>query len=139
MRNNRRGAALPGAIILCSLIVVVSIGLSTVFISLTASNFVSKTKNANSLSFAQAFNNFKDNDGAVPESSRYTWKVYETTKDGDTYKALCAKDSNNNLIFYGIYNFTDHETIAYQESNFYITNEGGTDYLAGIVPMVEEE
>ena len=49
--KKRRGAALAGAIILCSLIITVSFGISAVFLNISANNIIRRVDNQTSLEY----------------------------------------------------------------------------------------
>ena len=136
--KKRRGAALAGAIMLCSLIIVVSLGVSVVFMTLSANNIVRRIERENTLSYQHAFNVFVESNGeTTPESTnRHTFKIYE--KDEDIKGLVAYSKTDNQMSFYAIYDFSIHETLAYQESHFDIVEIEGVNYLAGLVPMEDE-
>ena len=130
----RRGAALPGAIILGSFMVLIAMGLAIVLLDISGLNKVSRAYDSNEIVFAQGYKIFTE-DGSLPnEIEYYTWKIYE--KDEDV-KALTANyKSGNGIAFLAVYDFDQDKTLAYQVGNIYTTNKGGVTYLADIVPMV---
>ena len=130
----RRGAALPGAIILGSFMVLIAMGLAIVLLDISGLNKVSRAYDSNEIVFAQGYKIFIE-DGSLPnETEYYTWKIYE--KDEDV-KALTANyKSGNGIAFLAVYDFDQDKTLAYQVGNIYTTNKGGVTYLADIVPMV---
>ena len=135
--KNRRGAALAGAIILCSLIITVSLAISAVFINMSANNIVRRIENQSALEFDAAFNKFVSTGGSKPEdTSRYTFEVYE--KD-EYVKALVGKIGTESFAFYGIYDFQSGEghskVLAYQTSHLDIeVGESGLT-LGGLGPF----
>lgn len=122
----KRGAALPGAIILCTLMILVSLALSTIFLDMSATNYLHRNDDEKSLIYAESFNKFKL-DGSVPSNtSRFTWKSYAD----ENVKALVAYEGST-VAFYAII-YRDTKVLAYQESNIYIDAE---NKLGGIVPI----
>ncbi len=130
----RRGAALPGAIILGSFMLLIGMGLALILLDISSLNKVSRTTDSKEIFFAQGYKIFTE-DGSLPKSNEYyTWKIYE--KDEDVKALTALYKSGNGVAFYGIYNFDTDTTLAYQIDNVYTTTEGGITYLGGIVPMV---
>lgn len=135
MISTRKGAALPGAIILCTLIIIVSLGLASVLLNISASNIVHKNETMLSLKYQEAFNNFKKDASDKPlDTSSISWKIYE--KDTNIH-ALCAYQGED-LVFCGIYDHTEEEVLTYQESNFYILSSEGASYWSTFTLVVEE-
>ena len=140
--KSRRGAALAGAIILCSLIITVSFAISAVFLNISSDNIVRRVENQRSLDYAQAFNRFKAGED-LDLSAKYRAEVY--AKEDTNVKALVIKGSSSGtMLFYAIYDFDlEHEknTLAYQESHFDVKYIEEKLYLGGIGPfeLVEEE
>jgi len=134
--RKKRGAALPGAIMLGSLIVFISMGIALILLETSSYNALVRTQDDVQIFFAESFNDFKD-DGSLPKENEYfTWKIYE--KPATDIKALTAYyKSGNGIAFYAIYDFDLDKTLAYQTGSMYITMEGGTQYLGGIVPVVD--
>ena len=139
--KSRRGAALAGAIILCSLIITVSFAISAVFLNISSDNIVRRVENQRSLDYAQAFNRFKAGED-LDLSAKYRAEVY--AKDANV-KALVIKGSTSGtMLIYAIYDFDlEHEknTLAYQESHFDVKYIEEKLYLGGIGPfeLVVEE
>lgn len=135
--KKRRGAALAGAIILCSLIITVSLAVGVVFIDISANNIVRRIDNQAELQFNASFNSFVSNNGAKPDNtSKFTFEVYKK-EDNNQIKALVAKNSGGTMVFYAIYNFeVGHEKVlAYQTSDF-VVEYAPVFKLAGIGPFV---
>ena len=133
----KKAAALPGAIIICTILLIMSVTVSSLVIQSNTNTIVSNANEEKYSVFADFFNKFtQTGDTSLIESDRYTCKVY----DGENnIKALVARDAVETLVFYGIYDFDNDDILAYQTSDFYITEVAGVSYLAGIVAMVEEE
>ena len=125
----KRGAALPGAIILCLMMVLVSLAISTLFLNMTATNVLNRTNDEKSLKYVESFNQFKQDWSKPEDSGNVTWKVLE--KDANV-KALVAYEGSS-IAFYAIYDNNEHKVLAYQASNIYIVD----NKLGGIVPLEE--
>ena len=132
--KKRRGAALAGAIILCSLIIAVSFGISAVFLNISANNIIRRVENQTSLEYEKAFNKFKNNETPANTTS-ITYKIYE--KDTNVKALVARRGSENRITFYAIYDFTgDGQVLAYQESHFDVEYIDEKLYLGGIGPMI---
>ena len=130
--KKRRGAALAGAIILCSLIITVSFAISAVFLNISANNIVRRIENEVSLEYQKAFNRFKSNQ-TVSNTNTITYEQYS---DGGNIKALVARrGSSNSITFYGLYNTSTYKVLAYQESHFDVEYIDENLYLGGIGPF----
>ena len=133
----RKAAALPGAIMICTLLLIISVTISAFVIQNATTTIVNNANDKKLSDFVDSFNKFKQTgDTSLISSTRYTYKVY----DGENQiKALTASEkASETLVFYAIYDFDSGDTLAYQTSDFYIEDKAGIKYLAGIVPMVEE-
>ena len=133
----RKAAALPGAIMICTLLLIISVTISAFVIQNATTTIVNNANDKKLSDFVDSFNKFKQTgDTSLISSARYTYKVY----DGENQiKALTASEkASETLVFYAIYDFDSGDTLAYQTSDFYIEEKAGINYLAGIVPMVEE-
>lgn len=139
--RKRKGAALPGAIILCTFLLIVSFGVSYMVVETITLSQLSKIEDDNHLIFSKSYNEFVASDGLLPSDTTFNWATYYN--DGEpTVKALVASSkANNEMKFYTIYDFTNNKTIAYQTDEFYITSEivgnKTTYYLAGLIPYRE--
>ena len=126
----RKGYALPTAILLCSFLLLVSISVGTILFANTANNRIANQKSTYEMIFLKAHNEFINEQEIT--NTTFTWEIYE--KDDDTnIKALAAYSKSGTLWFYSIYDFLNHEVLAYQTKSFYITEFGESQYLGGIV------
>lgn len=130
MMKRRKGYALPTAILLCSFLLLVSISVGTILFANTANNRIANQRATYDLIFSKAHNQFIN--GQEITNTTFTWEIYEKDDDANV-KALAAYSKADALWFYSIYDFTNHETLAYQTKTFYITEFGGNQYLGGIV------
>lgn len=130
--RKRRAAALPGAIAICTLLLIISLTVTTVIFSIVATNKIKAVNIDNNLYYLTYHNEFIDNNG--DKSSFPTDKVnWETYNDGDI-KVLVAKSKiTNSLLFYSVYDFDQNKVLAYQTRDFYCPIIDGHYYYAGIV------
>ena len=133
----RKAAALPGAIIICTLLLIISITVTSLVMQSATNVLVGDSTEQKLSDFADYFNKFKETgDASLISSTRYDFKTYNGENQ---VKALVAcEKSSETVVFYAIYDFDSQDTLAYQTSDFYIEDKEGVNYLAGIVPMVEE-
>lgn len=132
--KKRRGAALAGAIILCSLIITVSFAISAVFLNLSANNIIRRVENQVSLEYEKAFNRFKNGE-TVENTTSITYEQYQ--KDEHTKALVARRGSENKITFYAIYDSNDGgHVLAYQESHFDVEYIDDKLYLGGVGPMV---
>lgn len=132
--TKRKGAGLPEAVMICSLLLIISLMVSSFIISVYTLNNASNISNNNRLLFQEYTTKFIN--GENVESFPNTKVNWETKEKGDnpSVKALIAHDKNNNsIVFYTIYDFANSSYLAYQTSNIYIEN----NYLGGIIYLGE--
>lgn len=137
--RKRKGAALPGAVILCTFLLIVSFTVSYIVIETISLSQYQKIVQSHNLIYQTAHNEFVKNNGALPTDTTFNWEVYEKEEDTNV-KALAAyHKASDELEFYSIYDFEHDELLAYQTSSFYITTttvgEQTTKYLGGIVKV----
>ncbi len=133
--KKRKGAALPGAIMLCSLLLVVSFSVAYIVVYHATIGRVDSLKSSFHLEFHESFEKFKAG-VAVGEITSENL-VYTTVSDGDV-KGLIGRNKGGIMQAYGIYDFAYDQVLAYQESDFYITVVDGHSYLGGILDMEGE-
>ena len=139
--RKQKGAALPGAIILCTFLLVVSFAVSYLVIETVALAKVAKIEADQSLILSNGHNEFVSNGGNIPSDTTFNWQTYYD-EGNPTVKGLVAyAKASQEMKFYSIYDFTNDKLLAYQTKEFYITSENvgnkTTFYLAGIVPYRE--
>ncbi len=138
--KKKKGAALPTAIILCMFMLIVTFGVAYLVIDNFTVNRISELDNNAELIFLTSHNEYvkgiKANASAdistIITDKTYVYKEY---KKNDDVRALVAKNLAGEMKFYSVYDFDQDKLLAYQTSDFYITNDGVYDYLGGIVPM----
>ena len=135
----RKGAALPGAVALCSILLIVSVAVAGTVVSIVSTNLARRTKSANELEFLNSHEQFVNNDGdpSAITGTKYTYRVYDFDEiPGKEIKALVAYVKDTETIkYYSIYDFTNYETLAYQTNNLYIYNDENYIYLGGLVKI----
>ena len=132
--RKRKGAALPLAVILCSLLLIVCFMISAFVLDASSYNTVSSVRDNRLFIFNEA--NLRFIAGEEITDTLYSWEI----DDGeDNIKALAAYSNNDTLAFASIYDFDHNKQLLYQTSNFYITTVGEDQYLGGIVKIVRGE
>ncbi len=123
------GFALPTAVALCSVLLIVSIGVSSVLVVSSSLSRVRTVQSDNEIIFRKSTNTWISASGDHTSiiDDNFTWNTY----DGESgLKALVA-ESANTIRFYAVYDFTNSDLLAYQSSNFYITTNGSGQHLLG--------
>ena len=137
----KRGAVLPGAIILSMLMLIISFSVAAFVVTNSTISNINDLKESRLNEFRIAHNQFVENDGDLSKVTNTNFKWESYTKDATEIKALCAYNKvGDDMRFYSIYDFSTDTLLAYQTSSFYITSETVGDeviqYLGGIVPIV---
>lgn len=127
--RKKKGAALPTAIALCSILLIVTLGVTTAIFESVSAVRTNEYNISNHLYFednAQRFINNEDLD-----ESRYDW-VIKVKEDDNSIKALIAyTKGTDEIVFYCIYDFDDHKYLAYQDHDIYIKD----NKLGGIIDL----
>ena len=132
--RKRKGAALPGAIMLCTLLMAVTFGVAFLVVNAATTSRVESIESAYRLEFESAYHYFREHEDIVGfESQTFVYSVLES----ENTKGVLAKNKAGSLCFYAIIDFTTKKTLAYQTSDFYISVKDGESYLGGILPMTE--
>ena len=131
----RKGAALPGAIMLCSLLLVVSFSVAYLVVYNATIGRVDSVKSSFRLEFHEAFEKYKA--GTAVGDLHSDNLVYSTIVDADV-KALIGRNKGGAMQAYGIYDFAHDKVLAYQDADFYISVVDGHSYLGGILDMEGE-
>ena len=130
----KKGAALPGAIMLCFMLIIVSYAVGASILQMVANNKVQQFHTEQKEIFDQSYKEFLLNfDKSDITDEVYTWKSKEETIEAIDYVALAAYRSDD-VVFYAIYDKTNEKTVAYQTSNPYIDSNGK---LAGLIAIGE--
>lgn len=135
--RKRKGLALPGAVALCSFLIVMSFAVSIIVLQTFSNNKINNIYREQKILFAQSHAQFFESKGdksAITDKS-LTYRVYSGEDD---IKALCAfVGTRNELRYYAIYDFTvdNEKVLVYQTSNLYLKDIDGISYLGGLVPL----
>ena len=127
--RKKKGAALPTAIALCSILLIVTLGVTTAILEMVSASRINEYNISNHLYFENNTQRFIK--GETLDESKYDWVV----KDGENnVKALIAyTKGTSDIVFYCIYDFGTNEYLAYQDSNIYIKD----NKLGGIIDLGE--
>lgn len=133
--RKRKGAALPGAIMLCTLLMAVTFGVAFLVVNAATTSRVESIESAYRLEFESAYRYFLKHDGSIAGFESQTF-VYSVLESGNT-KGVLAKNKAGSLCFYAILEFPSKTTLAYQTTDFYISVKDGKSYLGGLLLMTE--
>lgn len=133
--RKKKGIALPSAIVLCSLLLIVSLGITGVVIEVAVINRVNNYHVSNNLYYEEYAERFAK--GENPETfpaDKVNWRSV-ASEENTNIKALIAERNNRDgdLVFYTIYDFENNKYLAFQTSDFYFTYNDGYIYLGGII------
>ena len=131
--RNRKGAALPGAILICTFLMVVTFSVAYLVVHSATIKQIEGIQGDQHLEFESAYRHFKANNGDMSAFSSDSF-VYSTLADGNV-KAVIAKNKGAQMRFYAIHDFSSGKTLAYQTEDFYITVKEGHSYLGGLLLM----
>ena len=143
MRKNK-GAALPGAVALCSIMLILSVTVAGTVVSVITTNKARRLNTENELDFLISHEQFIANGAATNEteyitSSKYDYMVYANIIEDHNVKALVAFIKNTETPkYYSVYDFTSSKVLAYQTSNLYIYEDEDYIYYGGIVQVGRE-
>lgn len=132
--RKRKGAALPGAIMLCTLLMAVTFGVAFLVVNAATTSRVESIESAYRLEFESAYHYFRKHE-SIDGFESQTF-VYSTLESGNM-KGVLAKNKAGSLCFYAIIDFDSGTTLAYQTSDFYISVKDGKSYLGGLLLMTE--
>lgn len=136
--RKRKGAALPGAIMACGLLLVVSFSVAYLVIHNATLHRLSSIESGYRLDYLSAFNHFKEDNGSLANISSSTFVYTRIVEEDNPNKALIARTKGGQMKFYAIYDFDSNATLAYQTEDFYITVIGEEEYLGGLLPLSKE-
>ena len=137
--RKRKGAALPGAVLIGFLLLGVSLAIAALIMQSSAAAAYSKVQKNNEDIYDASARLFvsSTHDAGQDYDTRFDWKIFEGEEDIYGLAAY-SKTSDASLQFYCVYDFdsSNPKMLAYQTSNFYITESGGYRYLGGLVKEV---
>ena len=124
----------PTAIALCSLLLIVSLGVGTTVLSISAMSRVRTYQSSFEIIYRASTNEFIGGGeaGTVDNISdnTFNWAIYE----GDNHIRALVAESAQTVRFYAIYDFANLDLLAYQSSKLYITEDSsGHKLLGGLV------
>ena len=131
--RKRKGAALPGAIMICTFLLVVTFGVAFLVVHSATQRQVASVESSYRLEFENAYRYFLTHSEDMSGFESKTFN-YSTLKEGHV-KAVLAKNKAGSLRFYAIRDFDTKKTLAYQTSDFYISVKDGKSYLGGMLLM----
>ena len=119
----RKGAALATAIMLCTFLLLITFGVTSLVIQTVNLNRASEISRDQKIAFIESSEKFYKADGSVTDPSIYNTAqlTYRRFDEGD-YTALCAYVGGDSLKFYAVYNFSTNEILAFQTSNLYVVD-----------------
>ena len=131
--KRRDGFGIPTAIAMCTVLLIVSMGVSSILIVSSALNKVTYVQSDYEITYKVSTNEFIAAGDTVTvddiSDTNFDWAIYS---EGQV-KALVA-ESADTVRFYAIYDFEHDDLLAYQSSNFYVTTDGeGNKWLGGLV------
>lgn len=130
--RKKKGAALPTAIALCSILLIVTLGVTTAIFEAVSAARTNEYNISNHLYFENNAQRFINNKEDFDES-RYDW-VIKVKDDNNNIKALIAyTKGTDEIVFYCIYDFEHYEYLAYQDHDIYIKD----NKLGGIIDLGE--
>lgn len=140
--RRKKAAALPGAIALCSILLIVSITVSGTIITMVSENKINRMRLDYETEFLVAHEKFVA-DGGVSDietllgDTSFRPRVY--TLNGTNVKTLVAWKKNiDEIKYYSIVDFDTGDVLAYQTTNLYIYEDLDNWYVGGIVPISKE-
>ena len=135
--KKKKGAALPTAIILCMFMLVVSFAVSYLVVDNFTINLITQFDNNAELTFISSHNQYVKSHGDITAitDETYSYKDYEKTNNNNIKALVAYHKVDNSIQFYSIYDFEHDKVLAYQTSDFYITNDGVYDYVGGLVAL----
>ncbi len=137
--RKQKGFAIPTALALSSVLLVVSVAVTSIILETSIFNRSVTLDDNHLLEFASAHEVFVREESIEHiESTRYRYKMIDL--EGTHISALVAlKKSVDEIVFYSIYDFQTGKTLAYQTDSFYMPIRGDEEeaayYLGGIVPL----
>lgn len=130
-----KGAALPSAIMLCTFLLIVSFGVSSLIIQTSNLNKANDIIKNQRVVFLESCTQYVSTDPrSVSNIKDKTVLSYRVYTEGN-YKALCGYVGGDQLRYYAIFDTTqNYKIVAYQTSNLYID---GSNRVGGLVTLGE--
>lgn len=137
--RNRRGVVLPGAIVLCTILLIVSMTVSFLVINNATGDRIETVLDNRRIDFETGYYQFVKDRGTLNSekeayAATYVWAEYD---GANGIKAIAAYSKAGTLLFYAVYDFGEANTLlAYQDGPLYVYESEGHRYLGGIVEEI---
>ena len=123
-----KGAALPSAIMLCTFLLIVSFGVSSLIIQTSNLNKANDIIKNQRVVFLESCTQYKSTKN-IKDETVLTYRVFT---EGH-YEALCGYVGGDQLRYYAIFDKNqNYKIVAYQTSNLYID---GSNRVGGLVTI----
>ena len=124
----------PTAIALCSLLLIVSMGVGATVVSISAMTKVRRVQSNYEIIYRASTNQFISvGEGCTVDDisdTTFEWAIY----DGENHIRALVAESASTVRFYAIYDFEHNDLLAYQSSKLFISEDGsGNKLLGGLV------
>ncbi len=145
--RKRKGVALPTAIALCSVLLIVSFAVTGAILGMVSLNKVERILVDNDLEFLKAHQKFVANNGSSDDEIaellgdvNFIPHVYEYG-DGNVKSLVAWNKSKSEIKYYSIVDFSDLDNIkilAYQTDHLYVTEDESYWYVGGLIQIAKE-
>ncbi len=129
--KKHRGIGVPTAIALCTILLIISLGVGSSIVMGAAMNRVANVRADNQVVFRSSTNEFIEAGFGVTvdeiSDTTFTWEIYPGT---GSQKALVAVSASK-IRFYAVYDYAASDLLAYQSSNLYYTVNAESHYVLG--------
>lgn len=148
--RKKKAAALPGAIALCSILLIISITVSGTIVTMVSENKINRMKLDYETEFLVAHEKFvadrgETDIGTLLGDTSFRPRVYTLAGHPNIKSLVAWKKNIDEIKYYSIVNFDVDEdetykidVLAYQTTNLYIYEDEDNWYVGGIVPISKE-
>lgn len=143
--RKKKGVALPTAIALCSVLLIVSFAVTGAILGIVSLNKVERILVDNDLEFLKAHQKFVANNGAsdaeIAELLGDVNFIPHVYKDGSVKSLVAWNKSESEIKYYSIVDFSDLDNIkilAYQTDHLYVTEDESNWYVGGLIQIAKE-
>lgn len=143
--RKKKGEALPTAIALCSVLLIVSFAVTGAILGMVSLNKVERILVDNDLEFLKAHQKFVANNGPSDKDIaellgdvNFIPHVYE---DGGVKSLVAWNKSESEIKYYSIVDFSNLDNVkilAYQTDHLYITEDESNWYVGGLIKIAKE-
>ena len=145
--RKKKGVALPTAIALCSVLLIVSFAVTGAILGMVSLNKVERILVDNDLEFLKAHQKFVANNG--PSDAEIAELLGDVNfiphvyvyEDGDVKSLVAWNKSESEIKYYSIVDFSDSNNIkilAYQTDHLYVTEDESNWYVGGLIQIAKE-